>query len=270
MKIPHFAFYPADWLSDPKVKQLSLAEEGAYIHLLCLMWCLGKDCTLPDDSDFVAKLLHVPPSRWQRLRSTLVAGTEPVIQINKEGKLTNARLQVEYYKALGLIEKKKEAAQKRWGGHAGAMQVHSTSKADAMHKQCNKESDTDKIKNKALKNIYIHWNSKSNLIKHREKSFHKYKPHIQAAINIATEEEIKTAIDNYDTVLANPQVYFFTYRWTLNNFLTKGLERFLAENKPLERLKKTGETKESTPRTGGRGDVNYAAELRRKSKQEQK
>jgi len=37
-KSPAFQFYPADYLADFRVSQLTLAEEGIYIRLLCHLW----------------------------------------------------------------------------------------------------------------------------------------------------------------------------------------------------------------------------------------
>lgn len=46
-KPPSFQFYPRDFMSDPAVISLSLAELGAYMRILCLSW-------LSDDPGVVA------------------------------------------------------------------------------------------------------------------------------------------------------------------------------------------------------------------------
>jgi len=49
MKLPHFPFYPDDWLSSQKVMiEFDDAERGIYITLLAIAWHY-PDCTLPSD-----------------------------------------------------------------------------------------------------------------------------------------------------------------------------------------------------------------------------
>ena len=47
-RAPWFPFYPADWLSDPKVAALTWASQGRYIGLLASMWEHGAEgCRIP-------------------------------------------------------------------------------------------------------------------------------------------------------------------------------------------------------------------------------
>lgn len=55
-KIPaSFPFFPDDWLGSSKVAVMSLAEQGAYLRLLCHQWN-DPTCTLPDDDARLAAL----------------------------------------------------------------------------------------------------------------------------------------------------------------------------------------------------------------------
>lgn len=89
-----------------------------------------------------------------------------------------------------------------------------------------------------VNNIYIsildYWNEK-DIIKHNPKGTAKDK--LIRTINKLNEdypeEEIKKAIDNYDTVLKDPK-YFWSFKWTLQEFLKRGFDRFIDEAKPLE------------------------------------
>ena len=78
--------------------------------------------------------------------------------------------------------------------------------------------------------IFDHWNSKE-IILHRKLS-DKMRGHINARLGDYSIDEIIAAIDNYDTVLRGDE-YFFSYRWKLDEFLLRGLEKFLTESKPL-------------------------------------
>ena len=85
-----------------------------------------------------------------------------------------------------------------------------------------------KEKNKELKEqieeIFNHWNYK-NIITHR-KLTDKVKGKINAKLKEGYSiEEVKQAMDNYCLILSGEE-YFFSYRWTLEEFLQKGFEKF--------------------------------------------
>lgn len=73
--------------------------------------------------------------------------------------------------------------------------------------------------------IFNYWNSK-DIIKHR-KLTDKIKRSINGALGNYTQAEIIQAIDNYARILASPNDYFFSYKWTLPDFLQRGLDKFL-------------------------------------------
>lgn len=77
-------------------------------------------------------------------------------------------------------------------------------------------------------NIFNYWNSK-NVIIHRELTDTINKA-ITKALKMYTEEEIKTYIDRYVTVI-NDKNYFFDYKWTLSDFLNRkdGISSFTDE-----------------------------------------
>lgn len=75
-----------------------------------------------------------------------------------------------------------------------------------------------------LNAIFNHWN-KSKIIQHR-KLTDKIKRKINSILKDYSLEEIQTAIDNYKLILESP-LYYFNYKWTLNDFLQRGFEKFL-------------------------------------------
>jgi len=85
--------------------------------------------------------------------------------------------------------------------------------------------------------VFAHWNSKK-IIEHRELT-KKIEGHINARLDKYTVAEICEAINNYDTVLKGDD-YFFSYKWTLAEFLTRdgGLPKFMAESDPLNNYRK--------------------------------
>ena len=84
--------------------------------------------------------------------------------------------------------------------------------------------------------IFDHWNS-MGIITHRV--FRTQQKFITAALKVYNLAEIREAIQNYGTVVGNPNRYWFSYRWTLKDFLHRGLEKFVSASKPLEVYAKT-------------------------------
>lgn len=82
--------------------------------------------------------------------------------------------------------------------------------------------------------VFDAWKSHTNLISHKT-----IKPHesaIKKALKNHSLEEIQSAIKNYAHVLGS-QDHFWEYSWTLKDFLTRGLDRFLDEANPIENFK---------------------------------
>lgn len=105
------------------------------------------------------------------------------------------------------------------------------SKREAERKASGKQAETTNNDNnvnnlyKPEKEIFNFWNSKSIVI-HNEKTFNSYKSKISSLLKIYSLEELKTAISNYSFIL-NDSCYFFSYRWTLKDFLQRGIDKFL-------------------------------------------
>lgn len=72
--------------------------------------------------------------------------------------------------------------------------------------------------------IFKHWNSKG-IIQHRRLT-DKIKRAINGALKDYKETEICQAIDNYTIILADEK-YYWSHKWTLKEFLERGIEKFL-------------------------------------------
>jgi hypothetical protein len=72
--------------------------------------------------------------------------------------------------------------------------------------------------------LFDHWNSKKNTMHHRM-LVGKTDKKLTVALKQYTVEEIVKAIDTYDEVIGSPLTYW-NYKWTLLEFLQRGLERF--------------------------------------------
>lgn len=71
--------------------------------------------------------------------------------------------------------------------------------------------------------IFNHWNQQ-NIIVHKELTDDMCRAIGRALRNYGTEE-VKSAISNYAEIVYGEE-YFFKYKWTLKDFLRRGLEKF--------------------------------------------
>jgi len=116
------------------------------------------------------------------------------------------------------------------------------------------EEKVTKVTKEVTKNIYSiinHWNSKG--IKALEERETEVKEKTQAKIkkwlkNYAVNE-IKDAIDNYDEILES-ELYYFSHRWQLWEFMDRGLINFLVKNEPRKNYLR--DNKEYYPSQAGR------------------
>lgn len=89
--------------------------------------------------------------------------------------------------------------------------------------------------------VFDYWN-KQDIVKHKDIA--KYHPHIKAALRKYSIGDIRKAIENYNTILKSDE-YRWDYKWPLDQFLVRGLDRFMDINNPFEnfRIKKGAEEK---------------------------
>ena len=109
--------------------------------------------------------------------------------------------------------------------------------------------DLDSIKyievSKNIKIIFNFWNNQK-IVEHK-KLTDKMKTKINSALKEYSLEDIKKSISNYSTVLSNKK-YFWSYKWTLEDFLVRGLTKFL--DVPLKNYE-TEESKKLPPLPDG-------------------
>lgn len=87
----------------------------------------------------------------------------------------------------------------------------------------NKNGNNVKNVNKNIySQLFTHWINQ-DIYKHRKNI---YQSEIKTALNKYNFDEIKNAITNYAIILKDEK-YYFNYRWTLGDFLKRGIDRFI-------------------------------------------
>ena len=99
----------------------------------------------------------------------------------------------------------------------------------------NKNVKNDKNVNSTY-SLFDFWNS-LKIIVHKDikgkVGNRTFKGCLEQALDDNTEETIREAMQNYKTILEGEE-YFWKYRWTIGEFLIRGLDKFLTINKPFE------------------------------------
>jgi hypothetical protein len=84
------------------------------------------------------------------------------------------------------------------------------------------------------RDIYEKWNQQEGLVHHNQ-----FRPAMMTAATRAlkanSEQDIEMAVELYAIVLGSNR-HYWTQRWTLDEFLTRGLDRFLPDTQPLVRF----------------------------------
>ncbi len=97
----------------------------------------------------------------------------------------------------------------------------------------NKDISNKDNSKKEIEAVFNFWNDQK-IIKH-SKLTEKIKTKIKSALKDYNKEEIFLAIKKYKMVLDGPE-YFWTYQWTLPDFLQRGLTKF--HDTPIDNFKK--------------------------------
>jgi len=114
MRFPHFDFYAGDWANDANNRCLSLAEKGAHIELLCLMWNAATEESfgIVDNAVGISRALGISENEWLEMRAVMVDGPYAVLH-TENGRLVSKRLQREWRAACEKSEKAKASRSQR-------------------------------------------------------------------------------------------------------------------------------------------------------------
>jgi uncharacterized protein YdaU (DUF1376 family) len=106
-EFPALPLWTDAYLGD--TKHLTTIQHGAFLLLLIVMW-RSKECRVPDDNLFLARVVGLTPAQWARMRPIL----EPLNEV-QNGWWSNKRLRDE------LNAVKRQRNQKKLAGRASAL-----------------------------------------------------------------------------------------------------------------------------------------------------
>jgi hypothetical protein len=199
----------AVWLSDSGLRLSSLAARGLWIELLCHMrkgekhgqlTINGRSMTTGEIAGLVGADIPKVETALAELEKNRVLTKLP------DGTIVNRRMLREADQSTRLSQAREFAGKmgmaKRWG----TAELPINPRVDA-HKE-----------------IWTYWNS-LGVMKHRTMTA-QMESVIEKRLREFSTEEVKAAITNYAEILNSPE-YWWNYRWTLKDFLTRGMDKFL-------------------------------------------
>lgn len=112
--LPYMRYYGRDYWD--ATKKLTWEQHGVYHRLIWLMWEEGG--SLPDDDQFIARMLGVPTLKWRHWKKALAPHLKFSTATDGSKTLCQTRLKTELGLALGLAAK--HSAKSAKGGMAKA------------------------------------------------------------------------------------------------------------------------------------------------------
>lgn len=198
------------WFGEDGLRLCSLAAKGLWIDLLCYMWRgeqrgqlrLGGQPMGPTD---IAGMEGVKPEDIIPLLEELEG--KHVLAKLADGTIINRRMvrRAEAEKRLSGIRAfaGTKGMAKRWGGQ---------------------EPRTGNPQTLENREIFNSWNE-AGIIRHRTMTAAMARA-IQASLQVYGKAEIAAAIATYAEIL-HSEDFWWSYRWTLKDFLQRGLDKFM-------------------------------------------
>lgn len=124
-KLDFFAWYPAAYRAD--TRHLTREEHFAYREIIDEIFLSDQEtCRIKDDDEYLREICRATPDEWKTIRRTLIDG--PRALLTRKGRFIHSRrLTEEIERAKDKTQKRRDAANQRWGKQtdANALQTHS-------------------------------------------------------------------------------------------------------------------------------------------------
>lgn len=231
-KAPAFQFYPGDWRRDTQVQMASMETRGVWFEMLCCMWDSPDRGKLSGTSGQFLRLLKCEEDVFDRaLKEIEALQIGDVTLCNGSICVTNRRMYNDHREKL----KTREQTRNRVKKHREKQEKSSSNAKITPPSSSSTSTSTTTPPKRTLPNhpntgpLFHFWNEQK-IVTHQ--TVKKHQGHINYALKEYSLETIKEAIENYVKILDGKQ-YFLTYRWTLSEFLQRGLEKCLTKNDPF-------------------------------------
>ena len=226
MKCPAFQFYPSDWMKDIELQMTDTVVKGVWIQILCCMWEAPERGKLEGTEEKLASLVRVSQAEFHQFAAA-AQSTNFCDYVNHENGIITV-INRRMYRIAKEQENNRLMQQRHY-----AKKQHSAQPNAAPNEKLTGHSSTSSSNTIQIHSLFDFWNEQKIIV---HKTMNGSESALKAKLKDYTEEEIKQAITNYAKVLDGTE-YFFKYRWTLKDFLNRGLEKFLQAARPLDNFR---------------------------------
>lgn len=246
---PYLPLYVQDYLTDEKLNACCAATQGVYIKIMCILHKsdeYGKLLLKQKDKQNASKIFNFANKLAKLLPFTREEIEAALTELLEEGVMSidgDTLFQKRMVKDGEISEKRALAASRSVSkrnnpaGFATAKRpAKPSAKRSAKAKQ-NTENENEYENENDIENvseneepkitpqeqIFAHWNAQK-IIVHKELDSSLLRT-INGKLRTYQPEEIMQAISNYRVILSGDE-YYFSYKWTLKDFLSRGLDKF--------------------------------------------
>jgi hypothetical protein len=234
--------HDCDASGDEKIEALRslYGNDGyAFYFILCERIYRTPDFEL-DVSDaetrqILSRKVGVTAAQFEKMLATsLKRGCFEQKAYSKRKVLTSNGIKQRGSAILQRREKMRDSYAKRHGVSGEVSDAETREETpNEVHKEGRKKGSKEETINiypAELVSAFNHWNS-LNIIRHEKIAPQMLKAWKKAKKNHYTPEQIRDAMTRYKTVLASPDKFWFDYRWTLDEFLSRqnAIPKFLTD-----------------------------------------
>jgi len=211
---------------------MTMKQEGGWVRLLKIAARCGNECGygnigVTEKMGFtfeqMAHMMRITRKEWVELSRFFVQNN--MVIIGPDGVITIVKWQDYQGEYLRVREWKR----KRERNNGTGLETPKKKKEE-------EEEEEEELKNK--QKIYQWWQAMEHLPKHKPPAPHE--KGMTKALEAYSLEEIQQAISNYNAVMGLPKEYWFSYKWALGEFCSRGVIKFTDSVKPLENFKIKG------------------------------
>ena len=200
-KDPAMLFYPNDYIGG--TMGMTFEQKGAYMELLMLQFNRG----------------HMTSHMIGQTVGQLFGQIQDKFVQDDKGLWYNKRVDEEKLKRQNYVSS-------RLNNKLGVNQYTKKAKSESGHMTGHMENEDvneDKDINKDVNEIFDWWNLKEIIV--HNKLTDEIKNKARTKLNDYSVEEICNSIYNYEVILRGD--YYFKYKWTLKDFLQRGIDKFM-------------------------------------------
>ena len=134
-KRPSLQFYPADWRKDPQLQMCSMATQGIWINLLCIMWEAETEGEIAGKEAELIRLIGCTPNDFAEFAEEIKRHNFGDVTIcNGDVTIINRRMKRVFLEREGVKERVRQHRKRQSNENVTPYSSSSTSSSSTRHK----------------------------------------------------------------------------------------------------------------------------------------